>query len=45
MALTSTKSPMVLVPAMTPRAAITMATPMPAVKITACPALSQASEV
>ena len=45
MALTMTKSPTVLVPLRTPIAHISMVAVSPAVKITACPALSTASEV
>ncbi len=45
MALISTKSPTVLVPAWISKAHITMAAASPKVKITACPALSTASEV
>ena len=45
MALTITKSPTVLVPALISKAHMTIAAASPTVKITACPALSTASEV
>ena len=45
MALIMTKSPTVLVPLRTPSAHISMVAVRPTVKITACPALSTASEV
>ena len=45
MALIMTKSPTVLVPLRMPIAHITMVAVRPMVKITACPALSTASDV